>query len=71
VRDIVQVDSKELKAMMRQDLQRIESLMATSFDHNNKSVLSVGSGPEEGGRKSLAEIPSLRQSLESQRASNP
>lgn len=55
--------------MVRQDLKRLESLMLNSFDHN-KSTNSVGSDTAaplllEEGRRSLTELPSLRQSLDS------
>jgi hypothetical protein len=67
VKEIVEKDSKDLKAMIRLDLKRLESLMLNSFEHN-KSILSIESGVEEG-RKSFLDLPSLRHSIES--ASKP
>lgn len=60
VRDLIAKDSAELKGMVRQDLRRLETLMISSFD----KIPSEGADIE-GNRRSLSEIPSLRQSLES------
>jgi hypothetical protein len=53
VKQLIERDSSELKAMVRQDLKRLETLMMSS------------SYFEKEGRRSISEIPSLRQSLDS------
>jgi hypothetical protein len=59
VKQLIDRDSAELKAMVRQDLKRLETLMVSSFE----KIPSDGHYGE--GRRSLSEIPSLRQSLDS------
>ncbi len=64
VKQLIERDSAELKAMVRQDLKRLETLMITSFE----KIPSDGQYGE--GRRSLSEIPSLRQSIDSQQEEN-
>jgi hypothetical protein len=61
VKQLIAVDSSQLKAMVRQDLQRLEALMAQSFEHN-RSQFTAGEqeGAEASNRRSFSEIPSLR-----------
>jgi hypothetical protein len=65
VKQLIERDSAELKAMVRQDLKRLENLMITSFE----KIPSDGQYGGEG-RRSLSEIPSLRQSIDSQQEEN-
>lgn len=61
VKQLIATDSSELKAMVRQDLQRLEAILASSFEHN-RSQFTAGDheGVEVSNRRSFSEIPSLR-----------
>jgi hypothetical protein len=50
--------------MVRQDLKRLETLMAQTFEHN-RSHFTASEQEDVVNRRSLSEIPSLRQSLDS------
>lgn len=60
VKQLIATDSSELKAMVRQDLQRLEALLASSFEHRSQFTAGDQEGGEVSNRRSFSEIPSLR-----------
>lgn len=64
VKFLIDRDSAELKQMVREDLKRLESLMLSSFDPSKSSHNSTEEVTHLN-RRSLTELPSLRNSLES------
>jgi hypothetical protein len=60
VKILIATDSSQLKAMVRQDLQRLEALMAQSFEQRSQFTAGDQEGVEVVNRRSFSDIPSVR-----------